>query len=211
VKYGAFVLFRMRITFIKVSSMRRISLLLCFLLLSACTAEVSQGLDGEAEYGMRFFGDVRAPAVPVTGTFFGKFATTSAVNSSRTFAADYYGDIKITIDADRKITCTWSVEGRMHDAEVGGLLSAASRVCTGKLQDDGTFSFRGTYEGAADDVKFGSGEVLEDSFPTFELSGMADGESVEGDVLLGGVFVSEDKQHPELQDAGAAFFIVPMK
>lgn len=187
--------------------MRHVPVVLVGFLLAGCTASVSMGLDGELEHGMRIFAQEKQSSSVVTvlgGEFSGKFATASAINSDRTFGAEYYGSLHIVVRENGKIECDWNVDGRMRDVAYGGVLGASSSVCFGRLQPDGTFGFRGAYivkEGAA--AEAASGAVTQ---PSFTMEGKVKQDAIEGNLILGDDFAAIQGE----TDPGVAFFIVPV-
>lgn len=188
------------------SLMRLFSLLFVGLLLVGCKASVSMGLDGELEHGLRFFGEEKqvSSVAPVpTGDFTGKFATSSAINSDRTFVADYYGTLHMTVLDNGKIECDWVVDGRMRDVAYGGVLRASSSVCLGRVQSDGTFSFRGAFiaKGIADDA-----ESAVKEHPSFTMEGSVKRDGIEGNLILGDAFAANQGK----TDIGVAFLLIPV-
>lgn len=96
--------------------------------------------------------------------FFGKFATNSAINSRRSFASTYYGEMRITLYKNTKVECNFWIEG-WRDTEA---ISATAMLCSGRLQRDGTFEFQGV--------------TIDDQ--TFTLRGERKEDFIEGDVIL---------------------------
>src|SRR3989344_5151723 len=164
----------------------RIALLAAIALLSACTASVGSpgplGMDLLFEESPREYENFSSSGT----TFFGKFATASALNSHRLFLADYHGDMRLAFFPTGKIECAWSLEGTAKDAS-GGIeyLKETSTLCTGKLQRDGTFEFQGAY--ASGPMPSLSGKTLTDEYvkETFTLRGFLKTDTVTGDLVLG--------------------------
>lgn len=119
--------------------------------------------------------------------FSGKFATSDAQNSRRRFIADYYGDIRILFFRNQKISCEWSLRGNFTQEGVYRLLDAGSTLCSGKLQQDGTFEFQGAY--LLKDTQTSSGILLGgENAETFTLRGTLGNGSAIGDIVMGSLF-----------------------
>lgn len=189
--------------------MRKAFLLLGIVLLTGCTAKVSTGIEGEKEYGLRFFPEAASSsaAPEQMRTYIGKFATASAVNSGRSFLSEYYGNLEFTAYPNGKIECAWNLDGRRINAGVVHVLHASSTVCVGRLQKDSSFDFAGTYVGQGMNHS-GSGAENANGDRTFSLAGRLVGDEIDGSLLLGDVFRGTNPPSATGADLGVAFVIV---
>ena len=166
------------------------------LLLLGCTATLTsqpETMETTEEYAF-----VRPPEFPLEvsekgSAFFGKFATSAALNAKRSFVSEYHGEMRIHIHRNRKVECRFFADGRVTDPTIhegaNGFIKAFSTLCSGKLQRDGSFEFQGAYtaEGLSD---------IRDEDATFTLRGTATSDTVRGELLLGGLF----RRSEELMD-----------
>jgi hypothetical protein len=170
--------------------------LLCLIivvLLTACTSVVTQQvepLDIVRELAFIETPEVQLYLEEEGSAFLGNFAASSALNSQRTFVSDFHGEIRITMYPNKKVECRWWADGRITDPTVyegsNGFIETYSTLCTGKLQRDGSFEFRGVY--LAEGPEHASGATVEEEpDDTFTLKGKATDEIIQGTLLVGGV------------------------
>ena len=169
--------------------------LLASVLLTACTAVVSSQL--EALETLEKVATLEPPPPPVEiategSTFLAKFATNAALNSKSSFVSDYHGEVRITLYPNRTMDCRWWAEGRVTDPTiyegVNGFLKAFSTLCAGKLQRNGSFDYQGAYlsEGPEHD------EQSDPEDATFTIRGSAEGDTIVGELILGGMYGKSD-------------------
>lgn len=191
--------------------------ILAAFLLTACAASVSSITPEPLEVVRDLAFMEPAVDIPLTesgSTYVAKFSSTSAINSMRTFVADYHGELRITLRKSREIECHFWAEGRITDPliydGVNGFIEAYSTLCAGKLQRDGSFEFQGAYS-----VDVPEGVSQEEDVPTFTLKGKLKGEVLDGDVLLGGVFRNDvslqDTDTLLLDESGVAYEAVEVR
>ena len=158
------------------------------LLLAACTANL-------AEQGASSVLPTLIPPpeqeIQITGSgaeFFARFSTTGALNSRQSFVSSYHGEMRITVLPNKKIECRFWAEGRIENPLVyegnNGFIEAFSTLCVGRLQQNGTFEFRGVYV---------SDDPIEEEVPddTFTLSGAFEKERIRGALLMGGAYATD--------------------
>ncbi len=162
--------------------------LLVILLLTACTPSSI-----EEAYPLAFKNADPVPVARVfsqTGSvFLGKFATASAINSNRSFASDYYGEVRFTLYPNEKVDCRYWIEGRITDKTiyegVNGFIEGTSLFCTGRLQRDNSFEFQGAYSlEAPKELEIPKQQV-------FTMRGVYTGETIEGNIVLGSVLQND--------------------
>ena len=150
-------------------------LVLLTAVLSACSSKAMQQTDPLGTIRELTFLEAPQAAIDLTEsgtTFLAKFATSSALNSKRSFEADYHGEMRMTVYANKKIECRWWAEGREESI---GFFESFSTLCTGKLQRNGTFEFQGAY-------MLGS-----DTEETFTIYGNVTNTAIYGTLLLDGI------------------------
>lgn len=127
-------------------------------------------------------------------TYLGKLSTGGAVNSRRSFIADYHGEVSITVYDNRLIDCRFWTEGRITDEMIfegpNGFIEAFSTLCAGRLQKDGSFEFQGAYLfDAPDSMASGNTvDINEKEEQTFTMKGRIQDDEIIGDLIIGGLF-----------------------
>lgn len=194
--------------------------LLCStLFLAGCTATVTNQADGIS--GLTGLGLAPSPAAEQFSqsgsVFLGKFATTSAVNSGREFVSDYHGEIRFTMYPNEKIECRWWTEGRITDETIydgwDGFVEAFATICTGRLQRDNTFDFKGAYMPSGATIE--AADSAEESEQNFRLRGKVEDGRIVGDLEIGSVFrnavVISDVANPPDLGTGIRFEAIELE
>lgn len=151
-------------------------LLFLSLFLAGCTAQVAETIDGAFELRASVVAPVERQLSQSGSVFLAKFATVSALNSTRSFVSDYHGEVRFTVYPNEKMECRWWAEGRDSDVRP---IEATSTLCTGRLQHDDTFAFQGAYMSKA---------LAEGDSDTFTLRGRYTDEGIIGELIIGSVF-----------------------
>lgn len=164
----------------------RYALSLLAVVLTGCAATISDQADTLKNLAL-------APAEPIaqqfsqSGTLFvGKFASVSAVNSTRTFVSDFHGEVRFTLYPNEKIECRWWAEGRITDETVyegwDGFVEAFATLCAGRLQRDNSFEFQGAF------IPSGATFAANEAEQTFSLRGTVQKNRITGELEIGSVF-----------------------
>ena len=82
--------------------------------LSACTASVTQQnepLDIVRELVFTDAPEVQLEIAESGSTFLGRFASSSALNSKRSFVSDFHGEVRVTLYKNNIVECRWWADG----------------------------------------------------------------------------------------------------